>query len=212
MSLAQIVVIGIGVVLCAIAAVAWRAGWRLRVGVFVAGLVAFGISYLALMLLPFSYGSLYIFILPIGPLAIFIVGLLRRRAVAKVIGANLAILLVLSYSYVAVATHMSHASYPIEGVLHLATFLKGQGFVRDNLNDPSSAAFKDLRLTMYKGHQYMCGEVNARNRMGGLVGYTRFYVQTDQYVSFPFFDNDAEHNSFNQYMSTCYGDDWNKDM
>jgi hypothetical protein len=123
---------------------------------------------------------------------------------------TLSVAVLLSISYGALALHLSNAMYAWEGIAHLPMFLKGQHAVRDNLNDSESAKFKDLELRTYHDHLYMCGEVNARNRMGGFAGFTRFYVQLDDAMPFPFFDNDHEHDSFSQYMSTCYGDDWDK--
>lgn len=47
--------------------------------------------------------------------------------------------------------------------------------VRSMLNDPESAQFKDVVV----GQVYVCGSVNARNRLGGYIGYQRF--MTDRY-------------------------------
>ncbi|GAA4714883.1 hypothetical protein H9L13_05015 [Sphingomonas lutea] len=43
------------------------------------------------------------------------------------------------------------------------------------LLDPSSAQFRNVQV---RG-QYVCGEINGKNRMGGFVGFTRFVVQLD---------------------------------
>jgi hypothetical protein len=45
--------------------------------------------------------------------------------------------------------------------------------VRDSLNDPESAVFRNLRQSE-RDLDVWCGEVNARNRIGGMVGFTRF--------------------------------------
>jgi len=43
--------------------------------------------------------------------------------------------------------------------------------------DPDSAAFRGLHVTSRPGAgRNLCGEVNGKNRMGGFVGYRRFYV------------------------------------
>lgn len=101
---------------------------------------------------------------------------------------------------------------PTEAVAHLSTFLAAKEAVRSNLNDPDSAVFKDLRLTTYHGDRYVCGEVNARNRMGGLVGFTRFFVRADDVMPFPTFNPSDDTAGFSTYMRTCYGDDWEKPL
>lgn len=48
------------------------------------------------------------------------------------------------------------------------------------LNDPDSAKFRSETLSSpwsVKG-SVLCGEVNAKNRMGGYIGYRAFYVST----------------------------------
>lgn len=45
--------------------------------------------------------------------------------------------------------------------------------VLEKLVDPSSAQFKDVQLV---DGSLVCGEVNAKNRMGGYVGYASFAV------------------------------------
>lgn len=49
--------------------------------------------------------------------------------------------------------------------------------VSDSLTDPESAQFRKLEV-IDKGNDkfVVCGEVNARNRMGGYVGYRTFIV------------------------------------
>ena len=47
--------------------------------------------------------------------------------------------------------------------------------VRDQLHDPGSAQFRNERQSPADDAVW-CGEVNARNRMGGLVGFTRYMV------------------------------------
>jgi len=51
---------------------------------------------------------------------------------------------------------------------------EGESQVRDALADPNSAEFRNLSIREVTGA--VCGEVNAKNRMGGFVGFTRFYV------------------------------------
>lgn len=50
--------------------------------------------------------------------------------------------------------------------------------IREALNDPESARFRKLFVSP-KGRA-VCGEVNAKNKMGGYVGFRRFIVADDQ--------------------------------
>lgn len=50
---------------------------------------------------------------------------------------------------------------------------KLQAAVKEHLIDSDSAKFK---LPEYKGGDIYCGQVNAKNRMGGYTGYTVFQV------------------------------------
>lgn len=46
------------------------------------------------------------------------------------------------------------------------------------LIDAESARFRDLRRKKLKdGTHFICGRVNAKNRMGGYIGYRRFLVE-----------------------------------
>lgn len=47
-----------------------------------------------------------------------------------------------------------------------------------SLKDPDSALFRN----QYVGRRALCGEVNARNAMGGYTGYSRFIAAGDQYA------------------------------
>ena len=57
---------------------------------------------------------------------------------------------------------------------------KAQAVVEKNLNDPDSAIFRNAVVAREsipdKGieYVYVCGEVNAKNRMGGYVGYNEY--------------------------------------
>jgi hypothetical protein len=52
---------------------------------------------------------------------------------------------------------------------------KGQEAVRYRLKDPESSRFRAVGVYWEKdGTAYTCGEVNARNSMGGYVGFARF--------------------------------------
>jgi hypothetical protein len=50
-------------------------------------------------------------------------------------------------------------------------------YVTDHLVDPDSAKFRNVFSPA--GTAVWCGEVNARNRMGGMTGFSRFVVLLD---------------------------------
>lgn len=50
-------------------------------------------------------------------------------------------------------------------------------WMKDRMNDPESAEFWGMRVLWRQDKEIiLCGEVNAKNRMGGYVGYRPFYV------------------------------------
>jgi hypothetical protein len=77
--------------------------------------------------------------------------------------------------------------------------------VAESLIDPSSAQFRNLSV---QGSD-VCGEVNARNKMGAYVGFTRFVVDTSTGTAY--MQEDFDHSdllsaedlcsSSNEYMS-----------
>lgn len=58
------------------------------------------------------------------------------------------------------------------------------------LNDPDSAKFRNIRLfsDWTPANSSLCGEVNARNRLGGYVGYREFFLMGD--TGYVFIDDD----------------------
>jgi hypothetical protein len=58
--------------------------------------------------------------------------------------------------------------------------------VKSKLNDPESAVFRNHVRGKRGGEGIWCGEVNARNRMGGMVGFTRYVanVEPDRTMDF----------------------------
>lgn len=54
---------------------------------------------------------------------------------------------------------------------------KARDAVRRNLNDADSAQFRNERVFHVDGSTIVCGEVNAKNRMGGYVGFQAFIVR-----------------------------------
>lgn len=55
-----------------------------------------------------------------------------------------------------------------------------QQLLLDNLKDPSSAQFKNLRLVTGEGGEALCGEVNAKNAFGGYTGFKPFVVTEER--------------------------------
>jgi len=56
---------------------------------------------------------------------------------------------------------------------HVKPIEEAKNLVKADLNDPESAQFRNVRI-----HEFgsVCGEVNARNRFGGYVGFRYFEV------------------------------------
>lgn len=50
--------------------------------------------------------------------------------------------------------------------------------IRDSMKDPESARFR--RVVVSPKGRAVCGEVNAKNEMGGYVGFRRFIVAADR--------------------------------
>jgi len=46
--------------------------------------------------------------------------------------------------------------------------------LRETFKDPDSAKFKNVKVVHYGDGRFACGEVNAKNSMGGYVGYKPF--------------------------------------
>lgn len=79
----------------------------------------------------------------------------------------------------------------------VATLEQAKNVVRRNLTDPDSANFRDVFVTP-KG-AIVCGEVNAKNQVGGYVGFRRF-ISVGSSVYF-----DGPESSFvrNSWASEC---------
>lgn len=56
---------------------------------------------------------------------------------------------------------------------------KGKESVASNLLDPSSAMFRNLQVKSFAEGYVLCGEVNAKNRYGGYVGFQPFVAGTN---------------------------------
>ena len=53
---------------------------------------------------------------------------------------------------------------------------RARSAVKERLFDPESAAFRKERQSKVRS-EWWCGEVNARNRMGGMGGFMRYVVE-----------------------------------
>lgn len=62
---------------------------------------------------------------------------------------------------------------------HWSPDAKSKDVVRRALFDPDSAQFKSHFRAQRGGDGVWCGEVNAKNRLGGMVGVTRYIVEID---------------------------------
>lgn len=194
--------------MCALAAATWAGSSGRKALVFLAlAVLTVGFAWLPMRDFPTFWFAFAI------PLLAILWGVRRRpwRWWRIAAGAP-ALVLLAGLAFAGVALCVSSAISPTDSVAHVMTFLAAKESVRSNLNDPDSAVFKDLRLTTYHGDRYVCGEVNARNRMGGLVGFTRFFVRADQVLPFPTFNPPGDTEGFDTYMRTCYGDDWEKPL
>jgi hypothetical protein len=76
---------------------------------------------------------------------------------------------------------VSTYSYGLDDSMSPANLAKGRAKtieltkrqILDRLSDPDSTTFKDVHTD--KIGSYVCGKFNAKNKMGGYVGYKRFY-------------------------------------
>lgn len=85
-------------------------------------------------------------------------------------------LVAIAVGYVAFAAVTSHAADVVDGVVYWPSYHDRQQLLRSSLTDPTSAQFRDLYFRKVDGRQYLCGQVNARNRMGGYNGFQPFYA------------------------------------
>ena len=49
-----------------------------------------------------------------------------------------------------------------------------KGLMRDRLKDPDSAKFRNIKVVDTPEGKFVCGEMNAKNSLGGYVGYKPF--------------------------------------
>ena len=67
------------------------------------------------------------------------------------------------------------AAVGIAWTLNIAPRIEATRALSSEFVDPDSLKVRDVRF----GNEAICGEVNARNQMGGYVGYSRFIVKRD---------------------------------
>ena len=80
---------------------------------------------------------------------------------------------------------------------HNTPFRIAEAVVKKELNDPGSAKFRNLKKAVNEvGALYICGDVNAKNRMGGYVGYVRFLVMDIETKPFVFLSSKGEEKYF----------------
>lgn len=79
---------------------------------------------------------------------------------------------------------IAFAGYAVGPFVPFWTVRKAEDAASAQLTDPDSAKFRNIRYGyLVRGkpdHRIVCGEINAKNRMGGYVGYTPFnYINVD---------------------------------
>ncbi|WP_430391091.1 hypothetical protein [Dyella sp. 20L07] len=91
------------------------------------------------------------------------------------IAIGLAACAVVACGVTAAAAITSHAASWTHGVTYWSSYYRGQQTVRDTLLDPDSANFRGLYWHKTVHGNAMCGMVNARNGMGGYIGFRPFF-------------------------------------
>ena len=197
--------------LCLAAAFIFPGSWKKKILVLLVCtgsclIVFFGVNYSGYLPL----FNVYLWLMVLVPLVFICLGLLKRKGLWRSVGLAVSFLVVLGYAYPMIAWHVSHSSDPMDASAHFFTYLKAQSAVKDSLNDPGSAHFKGLYMASNGGHQYVCGHVNAKNRLGAFVGFTQFFVQIDEYLPEAHFVDmsDKSMDSYNKYTMACYGHRW----
>lgn len=83
---------------------------------------------------------------------------------------------------------------------------KAKERVADELSDPDSAKFRKLYLSEFvnpnngQAGLWLCGEINAKNKMGGYVGYRQFFVKDDLVQINPATENEKSMEGVKQQM------------
>lgn len=53
----------------------------------------------------------------------------------------------------------------------------GKDKVLEQLKDPASAEFREIKVSIFNGAPLVCGEVNAKNSYGGYTGFRHFMIK-----------------------------------
>lgn len=85
-----------------------------------------------------------------------------------------------------------------EDARKIAAIEAGQQAVRRKLLDPGAAQFREVFLADRGGH--VCGQVNAKNKFGGYVGFKRFVAGGDGVA----FEDDAPAFFDLDWQSKCF--------
>jgi hypothetical protein len=89
-----------------------------------------------------------------------------KRAASALLGAFLLLSI-----YAWLAGRPDHLPGPLDKPRFIA---QEEERVRASLSDPESARFRSEVIGGRDGKHFLCGEVNARNTLGGYAGYERF--------------------------------------
>lgn len=92
------------------------------------------------------------------------------------------LMIVVSIMVVACGQESESSNAPTSMSIDERMIEQAKAAVSKDLKDPSSAQFRNFKI---EGGQ-LCGEVNAKNSMGGYAGFQRFkwYISTPDSVSF----------------------------
>ena len=82
-----------------------------------------------------------------------------------------------------VAEEAKRAAEEAKNKIRTEAITRFQNLVKANLFDPGSAQFQNIRLN--PDGTALCGQVNAKNRMGGYVGFRQFLVTQEKGVEMP---------------------------
>ena len=83
---------------------------------------------------------------------------------------------------------------------------KSKQLVADELSDPDSAKFRKMYISQFvnpnngKITLWLCGELNAKNKMGGYVGYRQFLAFDDMAQINPAAENEKSMEGVQQQM------------
>jgi hypothetical protein len=67
----------------------------------------------------------------------------------------------------------------VTGCTKTEDYLKDMVIKHSNLIDPSSVMFRNITFSDYLGKNW-CGEINAKNRMGGYTGWQEFIMSKNE--------------------------------